>query len=276
MPDKINPRALKLAKRQANAEAPESRERIVTPRWIKIPSENISFSLLEGDYGRQVLGEYNQRVSRNYMNNSALQVLSFADNVVKGGNPYAFVLLNWILREDGKWVARPCDLEKALRENAINLRDTYGDSALVLRSNGEPNTYLANKLTESVRQTSSFTSSQSPYAIPLTELGLVSDPNAPNGLVFRLSSNLAEVINAPQLDNKNDLAKFNNCDDNGLPIFDKSGSRTLYTCEGGLTRLIRYGILNLDAGNGGLAGSVADGRVIVCAEGTHAKNRSSK
>ena len=70
----------------------------------------------------------------NYQNVEALNILSFANNVVKGSNPFAFVLLNQILKEKGMWVATPKDLERILKNNKLDLKGTYGDSALVLRS----------------------------------------------------------------------------------------------------------------------------------------------
>ena len=92
-------------------------------------ADNASYSFLEGDFGRQVLEEYNQLVQGEYQNASALQKLSFADDVIKGSNPFAFVLLNRVLQNHGKWVARPVDLERALKKEAINAISKLPESA---------------------------------------------------------------------------------------------------------------------------------------------------
>ncbi len=51
-------------------------------------ADNASYSFLEGDFGRQVFGEYNDIVQNEYKGVSALQKLSFTDNIVKGSNPF--------------------------------------------------------------------------------------------------------------------------------------------------------------------------------------------
>ena len=89
---KVNPRAMELARRQGNRELPEPRRKMSRPKPAGFANPtDIDFSFLEGDFGRQVLEEYNQEVSRDYHDASALRVLSFSDNVVKGSNPPAFV-----------------------------------------------------------------------------------------------------------------------------------------------------------------------------------------
>ena len=230
-------------------------------------ADNASYSFLEGSFGRQVLEEYNQLVQSEYQNASALQKLSFADDVVKGSNPFTFVLLNRVLQNHGKWIARPIDLEKALEKDAINLRGTYGDSGLVLRSENDPNEYLAKNLASQVKEKGYNVDGDS-VMIPLTGLGLVYDSSSPNDLVFQLTDS-SEIVYAPQLNKTNHSKKFNRADEKGLPVFEDSGSRTLYSNEdGGLCALYRDWDLDLDAWNENLASSDENGRVIVCAEGT--------
>jgi len=115
-----------------------------------LPKDNLSYTFLEGDFGKNILNEYKNLVQSDYNNAQALDVLTFKDNVLKGSNPFASVLLNKILQQNGIWVARPGDLERALESGTINLKDTYGDSAFVLRSTEDPNTYLAQNLMEQV------------------------------------------------------------------------------------------------------------------------------
>lgn len=82
------------------------------------------FSYLEGDFGKSVLEEDSTLVDQDYSGASALKVLKFKEGVVKGSNSSAFVLLNKILQKHGRWVARPGDLEKCLKERVLNLKGT--------------------------------------------------------------------------------------------------------------------------------------------------------
>jgi hypothetical protein len=229
--------------------------------------DNASYSFLEGDFGRQVIDEYNQLVQGEYQNASALQKLSFADDVVKGSNPFSFVLLNRVLQNHGRWVARPTDLERALEKGAINLDGTYGDSGLVLRSENNPNEYLAKNLASQVKD-KGYNVGEDSVMIPLAGLGLLYDSNSPHDLVFQLTDS-AEIIYAPQLNKTNHGKKFNGADEKGLPTFEDNGSRILYSNEGnGICRLYRGRDRDLFARYRVLAVSNSDGRVIVCAEGT--------
>ncbi len=261
-----NPRFLKTAERWMNKEVPSEKSQPVTPVQQSPPlMNNDSYSFLEGDFGQQILEEYNQLVQSEYQNAPALQKLSFEDNIVKGSNPFAFVLLNKVLQNHGKWVARPVDLERALEKEAINLKGTYGDSGLVLRSDGDPNQYLARDLINQIKQKGSLAY---PLMIPLTGLELVYDSNSPNDLSFYLTDS-SEIIYAPQLNKKNHNKNFNKGDEKGLPIFEDNGSRTLYSSEdSGLCTLYRSRVRDLGAGDGGLVDSYSGGRVVVCAEGT--------
>lgn len=263
-----NPRFLKTAERWMNKEAPSERVQPVTPVQQSLPlMDNASYSFLEGTEGQAILDEYKQRVSKDYQGASALNDLSFADNVVKGSNPFAFILLNKILAQKKMRIATLADLERALEKEAINLKGTYGDSGLVLRSDGDPNQYLARDLINQVQQRGRL---QYPLMIPLAGLDLRYDSNSPNDLSFQLTD-FAELIYALQLDHQNDRAKFSNGNEKGLPIFDQNGSRTLYTGNGGLRRLYRDRDLDLSARLRVLADSDSDGRVIACAEGTSPK-----
>ena len=142
-----------MAERQKNSSLPVEKTQPATPISQSPPLiNNVSYSFLEGDFGRQILEEYNQRVSKDYQGASALNVLSFADNVVKGSTPFSFILLNKILAQQKMRIATPADLERCLEKGELDLKGTYGDSALILRSNGNPNQYLANDLINQVNQ----------------------------------------------------------------------------------------------------------------------------
>ena len=266
-----NPRFLKTAKRWMNEEVPSERTQPVTPLQQTPPlMDNVSYSFLEGTEGQSILEEYNKLVQSEYQNVSALQKLSFEDNVVKGSNPFMFVLLNKVLQNHGKWVARPVDLERALEKEAINLKGTYGDSGLVLRSNGDPNEYLAKNLVSQVKG-KGYSVGEDAIMIPLIGLDLKYDSNSPHDLVFQLTDS-SGIIYAPQLNKVNHSKKFNRADEQGLPIFEEDGSRTLYSNQdGGLCRLYRGRDHVLGAGDAGLSYSSSGGRVVVCAEGTSSK-----
>lgn len=269
-----NKNFIKAAERWMNKEPPSERVQPVThipQNTGSFNTDNASYSFLEGDFGRQVFGEYNKLVQSEYQYAYALQKLSFADDVVKGSNPFAFVLLNRVLQNHGKWVARPVDLERALEKGEIDLMGTYGDSGLVLRSENDPNEYLAKNLAYQVKEKGYVVGGDS-VMIPLAGLELVYDSNSPHDLAFQLT-NSSEIIYAPQLNKSNYSKKFNRADEKGLPIFEENGSRTLYSNEGkGLCRMHRGVVLGLHAGGGILDNSSSVGRVIVCAEDTSQKN----
>jgi len=265
-----NPRFLKTAEIWMNKDVPTERTQPVTPVQQSSPlTSNATYSFLEGTDGQTILNEYNQRVSGDYQGASVLNVLSFADNVLKGSNPFAFVLLNKILTQKKMRIATPADLERALEKEAINLKGTYGDSGLVLRSDGDPNQYLAKDLINQVKQRGSL---QFPLMVPLAGLDLRYDSNSPHTLSFQLTD-FVELIYAPQLNKTNHGKKFNGADEKGLPTFEDNGSRTLYSNEdNGVCRLCRFRDHDLIAGDDDLTFSYSDGRVIVCAEGTSPKN----
>jgi hypothetical protein len=265
----VNPNLIKLAKRTGNGDLPKEEIPKEEPKTEFSFSEYSKAMFLEGDFGQEILLDYLERVQGQYQNASALDVLKFADNVVKGSNLFAFVLLNHILREKNMRIATPRDLEKILKNNELDLKGTYGDSALVLRSDGDPNSYLAGKLIEEVKQNNG--SIEYPTMIPLAGLELEYDSGSPHNLSFRLGSN-SQIIYAPQLDNSNNGKKFSEGDEKGLPVFNDNGSRTLYTGSDGLRRLYRNRYLDLNAWNVDLASSNSDGRVVVCAEGTRSNS----
>src|SRR3989304_9360456 len=99
---------------------------------VEIPENIPQAGFLEGDFGKAFLDEYKGRVKSDYNGNSKLDILRYGDNIVKGSNPFAVVLANQILRQEGLRTASQADLEKALRVGTLNLIGTYEDTALVL------------------------------------------------------------------------------------------------------------------------------------------------
>ena len=221
---------------------------------------------LEGKFGREFLAEYYRRMSDKYENNENLRVLNIQDGLVAGSNPFAVVLANEVLAQENLRTATQADLEKALKLRVLELRGTYEDTGLVLRSEGNPNSYLARDLTKQLRaRNPEF---QYPVLINLTDLELRVDSDSNYGLSFRLKED-ARSIYAPVLNSPND-SRFNSSDvdeSTGLPkIAVLKGNRTLYTRDSGLSRLYLCRSLNLGSASSLLADSGSDGRVVVVSD----------
>ena len=229
----------------------------IIPKDIKFPEANF----LKGDFGEAVFYEVMER-TKNYKNVSALNVLKYEDGVVKGSNPFVVVLINQIIRPEGLRTATQVDLEKILKTEALNLGGFYEDSALVLRSEEEPNKYLAQDLAKQLKARYSKIKHLYPAMISLNSLELRNDQNSDYGLAFKLKDE-AEIFYAPHLSNKNDYKKFSETGKEGLPLFNKNGNRILYTIDAGLSRLYLGRGLDLDSDTDDLASSDSDGRVVV-------------
>ncbi len=229
---------------------------------IKLVPKDLAFpeaGVLTGDFGEQALAEYQAVAKKDYAGIGALNVLKYSGDIVRGSNQFAVVLMNQVVRPLGLRTATPADLEKALQAG-LDLRGTYEDSALALRTESNPNAYLAKKLMEQVKARQEV---KGPLMIPLCGLELVKDGNSDYGLAFKLRAD-AEIINAPIL-NKNQ-GNFDSTDidvKTGLPKKLGAGTRTLYTRNNGLSRVYLYRNLDLDSNNGNLANSNEYGRVIL-------------
>ncbi len=230
---------------------------------IEIPETIPQVGFLEGDFGKAFLDEYKGRAESDYNGNSKLNVLGYDYNIVKGSNSFAVVLANQILRQEGLRTASQADLERILKINALNLRGTYEDTGLVLRSDKEPNSYLAKDIFRQMKEQG--IKPKTPVMIPLNGLELRVDSDSPHGLSFNLTENAERFYTAVAI--LNEGGKFNSEDidaESGLPNFvRREGERTLYTRDSGLSRLYLNGNLDADSGDGYLAGSDDDGRVVV-------------
>ena len=226
---------------------------------IEIPEFIPQAGFLEGDFGKAFFEEYNGRADADYNGNSVLNVLTYNDNVVKGSNPFAVILANQILREKGLGTATQADLERILRINALDLHGFYEDTALVLRTETNPNEYLAKNLAEQIKTRVGKT----PIVIPLNRLELINDSNSPHGLTFKLTDK-SELIYVPILDGKNNGKSFSETGGKyGLPEKLREGNRTLYTRDSGLSRLDLARDLDLASAWGSLHDSDGNGRVVV-------------
>ncbi|MEM5782064.1 MAG: hypothetical protein QXD43_02605 [Candidatus Aenigmatarchaeota archaeon] len=236
---------------------------------IEIPKSIPSINFLGGDFGKAVLQEYKQIAETDYKGADALDVLSYHNDVIEGSNPFAVVLVNKIVEKEGLRTATPADLERAIRLNKVNqqlglnLRGTYEDTALVLRSESEPNEYLAKNLAKQIkaRQNIKF-----PVMVPLNGLDLVNDSNSEYDLSFKLKEN-TQVIHAPILNKSGYFTSEMVDEQTGLPKQTcENGDRYLYTRDSGLSGLYLYGDLYLDSCWGGLAYSDSGGRVVVVSD----------
>ncbi len=239
----------------------EGRPLIEVP--IFIPRANF----LESNFGQAVLKEYLGRAKYNYQNAPALNVLSYDGNVVVGSNPFAVVLVNQIVGQEGLRTATPADLEKALKTSALPLRGQYEDSALVLRTEGNPNSYLATDLMQQIITRNP--KAKMPSMVPLSDLDLVYDANSPNQLRFKLKDS-ANIYTGLDILNRRD-SKFSskNIDpETGLPTELGEGSKILHTRRdnAGLSRLYLYWNSDLVSRNEDLADSNYGGRVVVISD----------
>jgi len=232
---------------------------------IEVPTVIPRANFLAEEFGKAVLDEYKERAKSDYNNANALNVLSYSNDVVKGSNPFAVVLVNQIVSQAGLRTATSADLERVLQCNALSLRRQYEDSALILRSDESPNQYLAGDLIKQVQARNP--KAKMPLMIPLAGLKLANDSNSNYGLAFKLKED-ADIIYAPQLAGKNDRKRFSETDKNGLPIFDKEGARAVYLGKSGLSGLVLDRGLGLGGGGcGDGLGFSDDGGRVVCVSG---------
>ena len=191
---------------------------------------------------------------------------SLPEGIVTGSNFFAIVLANQILRDNNLPIRTLTsgDLGRLVESGIINLRGSYEDTALVLRTSGDSykrNDYLARNLAEQLKHRSISFSPEKPVLIQLKDLDLEIDGNSAYGLVFKLRDE-AQVIQSKKLSHQNNLNRFNKTEKNGLPIFNKKGKRIFYACRSnGLVGLGLYDGLNLISNWDDLGYSDADGRM---------------
>ena len=239
------------------------------PPRIKAPQ--IIPHFLEGSDAEAFLEEYNVRVKENYNDNKNLKVLFYDNSLVKGSNAFAPILVNQILENQGYRTATLSDIEQTLRDgDTLDIKGNYYvDLGIVLRSRGNPNSYLANNLADQIENRK--IKLNNPLYIPSSSLELICDDRSKDyGLSFKSKEN-AEIIEAPQFIIENDRKKFSKTNEKGFPIFDENGSRRIWTRKDGLCGLSLGRNLGLYSDDDDLADSGDDGRVVVVSgEATHA------
>jgi len=239
------------------------------PEFIGKPIEvTPEIGFIAGTFADSALREYQEIARKDYNDVKVLDVLRYDEcDVLGGSNPFAAVLMNQVLRDSGLRIARPSDLEKAMRANKINpkiglkLTNNYVDSGLVLKNtNSPPNQYLAKDLDKQIRGRQH---PKYPLMIPLTELEIIRDLNSPYELSFELKRN-AKIIYAPIL---NESGNFKETDENGLPTkLYHNSSRELTRIHNGLSGMCLTKRTGIDAYSYDLQDSGPTGRIVVVNE----------
>ena len=244
---------------------------------VDLPKEKqkkieLSFSgakFLGEDWGKEI----HEKVQAKYGKFEAISKIVYheKEKIVKGTTPFYVVAVNEFLPE-GMRTATQADLEKILKGNILKLEGNWEDSALVWRSNQEPNEYLANDVYSQFKARGITLNEGTPYVIPLFSLKLREDTQSEHKLAFDLTDvTLKNYFEAPILNSPSQL-KFESSDideDTGLPKkASEKGSRKLYTrtcyniINSGLVGLFLGTYLDLDSGSGYLAYSSESGRVV--------------
>ncbi|MEM3074636.1 MAG: hypothetical protein QW727_01700 [Candidatus Pacearchaeota archaeon] len=240
-------------------------------RDLDINGQKHKVNLLRGEFGKEVLEEYQERVKSEYNGIGTLNVLSFYDGVVRGSNSFAVVLVNQIISSGGFRTATLADLERILEQGTLDLSSTYNDGALILRTQCEVNAKLAQHLAKQIKARDGKI--EYPVMVPLTSLELdnpSSDASKSSdyGLAFNLRED-GKIYHAPQLVKSNHEQRFSRGDENGLPILGSGGNRTLCTMQFGLARAFLNSNRNLNSHYDCLRNSYEHGQVVVVsAEGT--------
>ncbi|MEK6918115.1 MAG: hypothetical protein AABW51_04160 [Nanoarchaeota archaeon] len=225
---------------------------------IAIPANIPQIGFLGGDEGEEI----NDSIRKDYKKFDVLQVGKYKDGIIKGSNPFYGVAVQNRLPSNYR-VASQADVESAMGVGVFDFRGTYEDTGLVLRTEGEPNSYLARHLMTQVKGRGF---NKMPVMIPLNGLELVEDKNSNHGLSFKLKEN-AEVIYAPILNKGGNFSNEDIDAKTGLPSKLGNGNRTLYTRDSGLSRLCLGGILNLGSYDDYLANSNDSSRVVLVSTG---------
>ncbi|MCX6749377.1 MAG: hypothetical protein NTW17_01365 [Candidatus Pacearchaeota archaeon] len=160
---------------------------------IEIPTDIPQIGFLGGEQGREI----DSSIKKDYKDFPVMRVGNYSGGVVKGSNPFYVVGVQSKL-SSGIRVSTQGDLETAIRiANSLELRGTYEDTGLVLRTEGNPNAYLAQKLMKQVKDRTGERT-RMPVMIPLCGIELVKDQDSPQGLAFKLKEDV-EIIYAPIL-----------------------------------------------------------------------------
>lgn len=183
----------------------EKRRKLFSGKSFEFDGRTYEVGFLEGEYGKRVIEQFLTTAKSVYPSASILLNSLFLDgDHTRGTTPYAVVLLNEIVRQDGLRVATQADYERILASNALNLRGVDVDTSLLLQEVGinhldaarDP---LFRDLEEQLQERGPF---GYPTLLPLASLGLVNSSHdlypTRNGLTFILNEN-AQPVYAPVL-----------------------------------------------------------------------------
>ncbi len=166
-------------------------------RTFMAPKEDMpKIGFLGGEQGKEI----NEAIKKDYkgFGNLGQGYYREKDKIVWNvSNPFYTVAVQDRLPQ-GVRVATQSDLEKALKLDSLNLSDICATTSLVLRSEEEPNSYLARDLMNQIK-TRENRKLELPVMIPLCGLSLKKDDESSYGLSFKLKED-AEIIPAPILD----------------------------------------------------------------------------
>ena len=168
-----------------------------------IPFEKAFFP--SGQFGKDLLRKYNAKVKAEYDNADVLTVLKWSNdtNCVTGSTPPAVVLINQMLRPLHIRSATQSELEKIAVGNLLPLQgQSYEDSALVWRSNGDPNTYLAEAIYTQCNAKGITLQQGEPKVFPLWAMDVKKNANSPHKIHFDLGLEISH-FDAPILSSPN-------------------------------------------------------------------------
>jgi len=170
-------------------------------------------TILGGHFGKDVVEEFKNRIKTDFRGNKVLtgdeSSLDYFHVVelnkewtVQDFNVYSLVLINQMLRQVGLRTANQAEIERLLTSRELDLEHVIVCSSLVLRSGEDPNSYLARDL---IKQLGDI---ELPVMIPLHQLDLRVDDQAPHGLAFDIRQD-TEPVHAPVLNSPFGYFYFN-------------------------------------------------------------------
>jgi hypothetical protein len=219
---------------------------------------------LEGSFGQDILKEYSDIVEKDYNGIPALNVLFYEDGVVKGTNSFAVVLINQIVAKKGLRTANLLDLRRIIKTKELDLKDHYEEFGLALRTDDEPNEYLAKDLTSKIKAKNP--DAKMPAMILSSELELILDSNSPYKLGFKLKDSARIFYNLPVLNAEWYYSSDDINDETGLPDFiGGNGDHYLETghLESGLTRIYIDQTGSINTRGDSLSHYNKDGRIVI-------------
>lgn len=199
---------------------------------------------------------YNRIVDEKYFSKNAREILKAPSNLFKVIE----------LQNQGINVANLIDLGVIAEQNKDLISGFCIDAPIVvLRSIGDSHKsvdFLARDLAKQIGK------NYLRNPIVVNNLKIKESAESAYGLKFK-TTNKTEVYDAPELNFRNNEKTFSKTDERGIPIFDKNGSRTLYTGDGGFSRLYIKEKGDLDSNFLNLAFSTPNFRVVVLDKNTN-------